>query len=145
VTEREQGDGGWSAGGGDPDGRDRGPPRVKRIMYVNRRPPHGTIYAQEALEVVLIGAAFEQDVSVAYMDDGVYQLRRGQDTRALGIKDFSPTLRAFDDFEVRAVYVEAASLERRGLVPADLVIPVEVVDSAELGRLMEAQDVVLSF
>ncbi|MGB5261891.1 MAG: DsrE family protein, partial [Gammaproteobacteria bacterium] len=47
---------------------------TKKLMYLNRRAPYGTIYAWESLEVVLIGAAFEHDVSVAFLDDGVYQL-----------------------------------------------------------------------
>ena len=42
----------------------------KKMMYVNRRAPHGTIYAHEALEVVLVGAAFDQDVSVVFLDKG---------------------------------------------------------------------------
>ena len=37
---------------------------VKKFLYINRRAPHGSIYAHEALEVVLIGAAFDQDVSL---------------------------------------------------------------------------------
>jgi tRNA 2-thiouridine synthesizing protein C len=53
----------------------------KKFLYVNRKAPYGTIYALESLEVVLIGAAFEQDVSLAFVDDGVYQLTKGQDTR----------------------------------------------------------------
>ena len=44
---------------------------IKKFLYINRRPPHGAIYAHEALEVVLIGAAFVQDVSLACIDDGV--------------------------------------------------------------------------
>ena len=53
---------------------------VKKFLYVNRRAPHGTVYAHEALEVVLIGAAFDQDVSLAFIDDGVFQLKKNQDT-----------------------------------------------------------------
>jgi len=49
---------------------------VKKFLYVNRRAPHGTVYAHEALEVVLIGAAFDQDVSLAFIDDGVFQLKK---------------------------------------------------------------------
>ncbi len=64
---------------------------TKKFMYINRKAPYGTIYAWESLEVVLIGAAFEQDVSLAFMDDGVYQLMKGQDTSAIGMKNFSPT------------------------------------------------------
>ena len=44
---------------------------IKKFMYVNRKAPYGTIYALESLEVVLIGAAFDQDVSLAFLDDGV--------------------------------------------------------------------------
>ena len=50
---------------------------TKKFLFINRKPPYGTIYAWESLEVVLIGAAFEQDVSLAFMDDGVYE--RGRD------------------------------------------------------------------
>jgi sulfur relay protein TusC/DsrF len=62
-------------------------------MYLNRKAPYGTIYAWESLEVVLIGAAFDQDVSLAFVDDGVYQLIKGQDTAGIGMKNFSPTYR----------------------------------------------------
>ena len=47
-------------------------------MYVNRKSPYGTIYALESLEVVLISAAFDQDVSLTFTDDGVYQLMKNQ-------------------------------------------------------------------
>ena len=39
---------------------------VKKFMYVNRKSPYGTIYALESLEVVLISAAFDQDVSLTF-------------------------------------------------------------------------------
>ena len=37
---------------------------VKKFMFLNRKAPHGTVYALEGLEVVLITAAFDQDVSM---------------------------------------------------------------------------------
>ena len=40
-----------------------------------RRPPHGSIFAQEGLETVLIGAAFEQSVNLLFLDDGVFVLQ----------------------------------------------------------------------
>jgi len=51
---------------------------VKKFLYVNRRQPHGTVYALESLETVLIGAAFDQDVSMLFIDDGVFQLKKDQ-------------------------------------------------------------------
>lgn len=118
---------------------------TKKFLYVNRRAPYGSIYALESLEVVLIGAAFEQDVSLAFLGDGVFQLVKGQDTKAAEMKNFSPTFRALEDYDVTKLYVEKEALEARGLAAADLVVPVEVVDAARMAEIMEAQDVVLSF
>ena len=118
---------------------------AKKFLYVNRRAPYGSIYALEALEVVLIGAAFEQDVSLAFLGDGVFQLAKGQDTKALEVKNFSPTFRALEDYDVTKLYVEKEALEARGLSEADLVVSVEVVSAARMAEIMEAQDVILSF
>ena len=40
---------------------------IKKFMFVNRRAPYGTVYALEALEVVLISAAFDQYVSMVFL------------------------------------------------------------------------------
>jgi tRNA 2-thiouridine synthesizing protein C len=118
---------------------------VKKIMYVNRKAPYGTIYALESLEVVLIGAAFEQDVSLAFVGDGVYQLTKGQDTKGLEMKNFSPTFRALEDYDVTKLYVEQEALQARGLSESDLVVPVQVVSAKHMAEIMEDQDVILSF
>ena len=118
---------------------------AKKFLYVNRKAPYGTIYALESLEVVLIGAAFEQDVSLAFLGDGVYQLVKGQDTKGLEVKNFSPTFGALEDYDVTKLYVEAEALQARGLSAADLVVPVEVVDTRRMAEIMEEQDVILSF
>jgi len=131
----------------------------KKFLYVNRKPPHGTIYALESLEVVLIGAAFEQDVTLAFIDDGVYQLLQKQDTGAIGTKNFSPTFRALGDYDVNKIYVERESLEMRGLSKDDLMPltwedededwaekdSIHIVSSAELAEIIEQQDVLLNF
>ena len=117
---------------------------VKRFLFLNRRAPHGTIYALESLEVVLISAAFDQDISVVFMDDGVYQIKKEQDTAAVNMKNFSPTYRALEGYDVEKLYVEKESLDARGLTEDDLVVPVEVLDANALGELINAQDVVIS-
>ena len=117
----------------------------KKFMFVNRKAPYGTVYALESLEVVLISAAFEQDVSLAFVDDGVYQLKKGQQTKGIETKNFSPTYRALEGYDVEKLYVERESLEARGLTEDDLIVDVSVLPAGELGKLMDEQDVVLSF
>jgi tRNA 2-thiouridine synthesizing protein C len=131
----------------------------KKFLYVNRKAPHGSIYALESLEVVLIGAAFEQEVTLAFIDDGVYQLLQNQDSSAIGSKNFSPTYRALGDYDVNRIFVERESLELRGLTKEDLMPltwededddwaekdSIHVVSSAELAEIIEQQDVLLNF
>lgn len=132
---------------------------VKKFLYVNRKAPYGTIYALESLEVVLIGAAFDQDVALVFMDDGVFQIKKDQNTEASGMKNFSPTYNALGDYDINKIYVEKESLDARGLTVDDLMDltyededddwaekpSIRVVSADEIRDLMEESDVVLSF
>jgi tRNA 2-thiouridine synthesizing protein C len=132
---------------------------AKKFLYINRKSPYGTIYALESLEVVLIGAAFEQDVALAFIDDGVYQLTAGQDTTGAGMKNFSKTYKALGDFEIKLLYVERESLEERGLTLENLQAitwedenedyaekpSIHLVSRSEMAGIIAGQDVVLSF
>ncbi len=128
-------------------------------MYLNRRAPYGTVYALESLEVVLIAAAFEQEVCLAFVDDGVYQIIEGQNTDGIGMKNFSKTYHALGDYDINKLYVSAESLSERGLSGDDIMSlvyedeeddwaekpSIKIVPNAELTKIMSNQDVVLSF
>jgi len=116
---------------------------VKKIMHVLRHAPHGTIYSYEGLEMILIMAAYEQDLSVVFIGDGVYAIKKNQDTAGIGIKGFAKTFMALDGYDVEKLYVDRVSLEERGLSEADLLVDVEVLDSSEIGALMNGQDVII--
>jgi tRNA 2-thiouridine synthesizing protein C len=127
----------------------------KRFMFVNRKAPYGTIYALESLEMVLITAAFEQHAAIVFIDDGVFQIKKGQDTTSLGMKNFSKTYGVVEmekedadedpdlDMEWRII-VERESMEARGLAEDDFIIDVEVMGATDLAALMNQQDVVVT-
>ncbi len=129
----------------DMDMEDDGSGIVKKFMFLNRKAPHGTVYALEGLEVVLITAAFDQDVSLVFTDDGVYQLLKGIDTKGIEVKDFSRTYRALDGYDIEKLYVDQLSLDARGLTEDDLIVDVTVLSDDEMKNLMDEQDVVISF
>lgn len=132
---------------------------IKKFLYLNRKAPYGTIYAWESLEVVLISAAFDQEVSLAFLDDGVYQLTKGQDTNGIGMKNFSPTYAALGDYDVKKIFIEQESLDERGLSLDDLQHlvwedededyaekeSIRVISRQEMAALMDESDVIFSF
>lgn len=129
---------------------------IKKIMFTVRKAPHGTIYVYEGLEVKLIMAAYDADITVVYIDDGVFALKKGQDTKELGIKGFEATYGVFVDYEIEKVLVDRRSMELRGMTEDDLLVigededteePIRprVVDSKEIAAMMAEQHNILSF
>ncbi|OGH00163.1 MAG: sulfurtransferase TusC [Candidatus Lambdaproteobacteria bacterium RIFOXYD1_FULL_56_27] len=116
---------------------------IKKIMHVVRTAPHGTIYPYEGLEMVLIMAAYEQEISMTFIGDGVYCLKKDQDTSKLAIKGFMKTLGVLEDYDVEKLFVDRISLEERGLTEEDLYVAVEVLESPAIGKLMAQQDVII--
>ena len=96
---------------------------------------------------------------MAFVGDGVFQLKKGQDTSESDMKNFSPAYKALGDYDVNKLYVEKESLEERGLSEEDLMEltwededddwaekdSIQIVSSAELGDILEQQDVILNF
>ena len=107
---------------------------VQKIMHVVRRAPHGTIYSYEGIEMVLIMASYDQDISMAFIDDGVYCLKKDQDTSEIEIKGFMKTLTALDDYDVEKLYVERKSMEDRGLTEDDFIVPVSRVPASVIPK-----------
>ncbi len=116
---------------------------VKRCLIINRRAPHGTIHAWEGLELAFTLAAFEHEVTLLFLDDGVFQLRRAQGTEAIGTKNFAPAFACADDYGIANVFAETSSLVARGLSPRDLLLPVKAVDADGIRHLIESNDIVI--
>lgn len=126
----------------------------KTFTFMNRKAPYGTVYALEVLETVLISAAFEQHANIVFLDDGVYQIKAGQDTTGIGMKNFSPTFGIIemekedadedDDIDMNwRIIVEKESMEARGLTKDDFKVDVEILSAAELADVIDASDCVI--
>jgi tRNA 2-thiouridine synthesizing protein C len=86
-------------------------------------------------------------------------LTKGQDTKGIGMKNFSPTYSALGDYEVTKIYVEKESLEERGLTLDDLQHlvwedededyaekdSIRLVSRAELAEVIADSDVLFNF
>ncbi|MEN8261788.1 MAG: sulfurtransferase complex subunit TusC [Pseudomonadota bacterium] len=116
----------------------------KNFLFVMRREPHGGIFVQEALDIILTIAAFDQRVSLLFLDDGVYQLKKGQSPAGAGLKDVAPIFGALPIYDVQAFYAEEESLIERGLNTNQLILPVILISRAEVPLLLQRHDVILN-
>lgn len=117
----------------------------RRYLLVTRKAPHARSHAREALDVAMMAAAFEHEVSIAFIDDGVYQLLEGQDTSATGCHDFSPLFQALELYGIEKVYVDSEALHQRGIDPQRLLIPAQPLANQALAELIAQHELLLSF
>ncbi len=117
----------------------------KQIAVVCRQPPYGSSLAREALDAAMAAAAFDQQVSMIFLGDGVWQLCRRQQPEAIGQRSLEKQLATLPLYDVSHLYADVEALRQRGLDTADLSLPVTLLDSDAISVLLKRQDVVLSF
>lgn len=117
----------------------------KKILFINRSAPYSTARAQEALDALLMASAFNQTVSVLFIDDGVLQLKQSQSPRMIAQKNFTQTFKALSLYDIENVYVEEESLIKRELSQNDLITSVTSLDNNAIGKLIQQQDVIFNF
>jgi len=119
--------------------------RMLKLLYIISKAPYSNASGQEALDAALIGASFDQSVSLLFLHDGVFQLKAEQDTETSNIKEFTKGYRALNDFGIEDVFCLDVSLAARGLRNEDMMLEVQVLDSPQVADLVTNADKVFTF
>lgn len=117
---------------------------MKKILFVLRKPAHSGAYLQEMLDIILITAAFDQSVSILWLDDAVFQLKNHQQPETIGLKDTSAMFQSLALYDVTELYIETESLQERGLAVNALSLPVQSLPRQAISEFMQRFDVVFA-
>ncbi len=115
------------------------------VAILMRKAPYGSVYTAEGFRTTMGIAVFEMNISVIFLDDGVYALLKEQDPSELDMKPLGDGFLMLRDFDVEKFYVHDESLTERGLTTDDLVMEVEVIGAAQIAQIMETAGKVLPF
>lgn len=116
----------------------------KKILFVFRHAPYGSLTAREGLEALLAASVYEQDISVLFINDGVFQLIDAHQPMT-GIKNHSKMLSVLPMYDIDKLYVNRASLVERGLAKQILSLNVHPIDNIETHQLISTHEAILSF
>ena len=117
---------------------------MKQFLFVMRRPPHEGIGVRESLDLLMTVAAFDQPVRLLFLDDGVFQLKSGQNPECLGAKPIVPLFSALEVYGIEELWVEEESLAQRGLRPESLILPTRGIKRGAVAGLVASADVVVA-
>ncbi|MFQ6372398.1 sulfurtransferase complex subunit TusC [Shewanella sp. YIC-542] len=118
---------------------------MKSIAIIFKQAPHGSADGREALDLALMGATYEQQIHLVFIDEGVLQLLQGQQPELIGCKDYVATFKALDLYDVASVSVSQSAMDDFQLHNMPLIYPANVVDDAQIRQLLEQVDEVLVF
>ena len=116
----------------------------KSMLISSRQAPWSGPGAREALDIALAGGAFDLPLGLLFLDDGVFQLATDQQPRALQQKDLTANLQALPLFRIESLYVSSRSLAERGLTDAQLGLELQRLDDAEISRLLDHYDLLVT-
>ncbi len=120
-------------------------PVKKKFLFVHRKAPYGTFHGRELMDASLMAAAFDQTLSILYLDDGVFMLHKGQQPENIDSQNFSAPLENFSAYGIKNLYADEHSMQQRGLKAGDLLLDVKLLNSEEISELMDGQDIIISY
>ncbi|MDA0281380.1 MAG: sulfurtransferase complex subunit TusC [Proteobacteria bacterium] len=119
-------------------------PIKSRITFISRSAPYGNNRANLCLDMALACAVFEQDVNYVFLDDGIYQLLKGQDGAAIQNKTLGNALETLALYGIENVYVDQQSLKARGIDAAELLPSMQLIENDAVSKLIENSDTVFN-
>jgi tRNA 2-thiouridine synthesizing protein C len=117
----------------------------KNILVILSSAPYGNSKARDAIDFILTSAAYEQNISVLFQGDGVFQIKQHQDPTALGLKNTSSLIQAFEMYDIEDVYADKNSLLSRSLSETDILPNIMFIPKEQSQTLINNADVVLTF
>jgi len=119
-------------------------PTKSCITFISRSAPYGSNRANLCLDMALACAVFEQDVNYVFLDDGIYQLLKGQDGAAIQNKTLGSALETLALYSIEKVYVDQQSLKERDIDAAELLPSIKLIENDALSRLIKNADLVFN-
>lgn len=112
-------------------------------LIVIDQPPYGSWGGRESLDMAFSLAAFDQPVSLLFIDSGVLWLKQGQNPQGIHQKSVERNLAAAGIFGVESVLADKAACQRFGLSDVTLIEGVNLIENTA-ETLEQYQHVVFS-
>ncbi|MCL1124444.1 sulfurtransferase complex subunit TusC [Shewanella surugensis] len=118
---------------------------MKKVTIIFRRGPHDNAAGREGLDLALLSASYEQEVSLVFTADGLFNLLSNQAPERIGCKDYIATFKALPLYDIDSVFVCQDAMQALGLVPEDFIIPITLCAADVIQQQLQSADQVWVF
>ena len=117
----------------------------RQILLVCRTAPYGDSLARESIETALAAGALGVKVAVLFIDEGVWQLVDRQKPESIASKNHGAILSALPLYDVEQLWVDSASINKRGINGENLAELAQVINSNQVKDVLASYTMILSF
>ena len=117
---------------------------MKSILIRMSKSPSSGLTSGEQLETAMVAATFEQEVSILFVGEGIFNLLPAEETKEVKGYNIEKMLLALPTFEVNDLFICERSLKQRQIGVSNLPKNAKVITFEDQRRLINTTDVVLS-
>jgi tRNA 2-thiouridine synthesizing protein C len=115
------------------------------ILILQRQAPYGSSLAREGLDFVLTSAAYDQNLSVLFLADGVFQLLDNQNSKDIGLKNHAAALEVLPLYDVENLYAIDEDLKSRSITPSDIIEGIKIISRKQGKQLIQQHNKIIGF
>ncbi|MGA4606425.1 DsrE family protein [Pseudoalteromonas maricaloris] len=116
----------------------------KNVLIISQTSPFDQNSLKEALDVALIYAAIDQQVSWLFTSSAVLSLQKTLNAPLLGLKDMFKQLKTLEIYDVERVYACQSAMEEFNISPHSLAVATEIKNQHEILALIKQHDFVVT-
>ena len=115
------------------------------ILILQRHAPYGSSIAREGLDFILTSAAYDQNLTVLFLGDGVFQLISNQDSKAIELKNHASALEVLPLYDVENLYVIEEDLNDRAINKNQLIDGINIISRQQSKAIIAQHNKVIGF
>ena len=114
----------------------------KSLAVVFNKAPYGSNAGRELLDIALMAAAFDMNITAIFIDDGVFQLLKNQQPDILNMKNHSITFKAIELYGIETALISSEDLTQRNLKAEQLLDVAEITPNNSINTVIASSDYV---
>jgi len=110
---------------------------MEKVLIIFRKGPYGHINSLEGIRIAQGLLVLDVEADAVFIDDGVFNLVKGQDPKGIGHHSVMGALEAMHRYDI-PIFACESSLKQRGIKPEDIdpAFEVQIISLEELSDLL---------
>ena len=118
---------------------------MSSLTFVLTKPSYSDSSVEESINMALLAASMDQDVTIIFINDGINVMLNAQNGVLIGYQEYTAKLGALSLYEINKLYICEQSLMKREVSLAELHNGIKPINAAKIKHIINQSDKTLIF